>query len=318
MTQTIHTFETDSDPDDFLDDIFGDAETDEAPSTKKGSKEVIVKRPAKDAFINFEGLEVADDRTAARWASVIMDRHPGLIVRRIVSVNHPVNLYGGWAIEEMRSGKGSGDVEYKRLRYADNTQLREIYEALGSPEFERLISGDGLPGPYRYGRPPTDAHGKPYNESTPDPGYGSLAAECEWIEANDNVVIRYAGEDPVMWPNGCWIVESVDNDDQLLNAAQIKHVAHKVFGMPEGEAPLGIPSMWASMVDPLDSAFDGEDVGVDPLDEVFGSHTPRPKRKPSTLAEWSDIIMGQRESDPFDGIEFDLETEVDPLEEVFG
>lgn len=191
----------------------------------------------KDNFIDFDGLPVGDDATARRWARAIEDRHVKLEVRPMGSVGNDVYPYGIWAIERWVSKDSKGG--YQRIRYADNVQLQEIYEALGDADrFHHLLSGDDLPGPFRQGKPPLNAHGKPLVDDEPDMGdHGPLPAECEWIEANDDVFVRYAGSDEKLWPTGCWVVESADADPQLLNAAQVKHVAHEVFGMPHGEVP---------------------------------------------------------------------------------
>lgn len=209
--RTNHTLETDS------------------PQTEgadKPDKKAAAPKPP-DTFVDFDGLEVATTQTARRWALAIEDRHPQLFLRQITSVGHHVNTYGCWAIERAESGD--------RIRYADNTQLREMYEALGdSDKFWNLAYGVEQPGPFRLGKPPIDAKGNPLIENDPDRGdHGPLPDECAWIEAHDETFVRYAGSDPV-WPTGCWEVNKSGYDRQLCDAAQIKYIAHEVLGMPKG------------------------------------------------------------------------------------
>jgi hypothetical protein len=180
-----------------------------------------------------------------------------------------------------------------------------------------------MPGPYRFDRPPMDAHGKPLMDDEPDIGdYGPLPGECEWIENHDNVFIRYAGKD-AMWPTGCWIITSPDADDQLLNAAQVSHVAHKLLGMPKAHKRGDVFLNYDSRRGPSTQTERASNVitreGVrrvlhelayrdDPLTEAFGI--------PSMWGNMADPLEGLLDGEDFDPLEdafAPLHPESDPV-----
>jgi hypothetical protein len=263
-------------------DLFADDATDSAaahefftdepeePAGKKGAKAALPRRP--DTYVMIDDTEVGDSETVNRWAIAIESRYP-VQVRYVVGVGHPTNRFGCWVFEKYSQTAGGDRKEgkHERLRLADATQMKEIYGAIGnSGQFWELVTGEGQPGPYRKGRPAVNAQGVVIE---PDRGdHGPLPNECKWIEENDSAFIRYLGEDED-WPTGQWQVEKSGCEPQMLDAAQVKYVAHEILGMPKGGNTLKLMRRAVREVahdGPLDSALLDE-FADDPQGELWAA-----------------------------------------------
>lgn len=169
---------------------------------------------------------------ANKWANEIEERYPRFTIRvmRGPGVGEDSYYPDGCGVAEIWNGKG-----YTRLRFFDLVQFAEIYNAFkkGHDErFNKLMHGDGVPfGPRRIGKPAINPQGLEIDE-TPDRGdWGSMPAECAWIEANDKTLVKYGGSD-IIWPNGCWVVEKAGCERQLVDPKGIEYIAHDILGMP--------------------------------------------------------------------------------------
>jgi hypothetical protein len=115
--------------------------------------------------------------------------------------------------------RGCTRIEYRDeiIRYADVDQLAEMEAARQRGFTDELMAQiEGI--------------GNPIVESSKG-DYGSLKAECEWIETHDNVFINYMGTDE-NWPDGCYAIESGKSEPDYYDPDQIKYIAYEILGMP--------------------------------------------------------------------------------------
>jgi hypothetical protein len=190
---------------------------------------------ASDPFGLDDAFSGASPEPTKSWAIEDWINRHGYWIRKRHPVGYHAYPLGLWSITRVRVQEGIS-IEGDFVRYCDEGQLQEMNQVLSAgmlDELEGLILGVGVKdGPVRaMGKPRIDPFGNPVVESSKG-NYGSLTAECLWIENRDDVFIQYMGTDD-NWPNGCWAIESKDPDPAYYDADQIRYIAHEILGMPE-------------------------------------------------------------------------------------